>query len=101
MIAFQPRSASGASCLASATSSATPASAASDDQAAPAADAQSPDAETPGGGGQLSEIVVTAQKRRENSQETPIAISVSTSQGSADRHVTSSLDSGDGAIPSS
>lgn len=100
MIAFQPRLALGASCLVLATMLATPALAASDDQAAPAADTQSPDAEAPGGGGQLSEIVVTAQKRRENLQETPIAISVLTSQGLADRHVTSLLDLGDGAIPS-
>ena len=61
MIAFQPRLALRASCLVLATLLATPALAAPDDQAAPAADTQSPDAEAPGGGGQLSEIVVTAQ----------------------------------------
>lgn len=58
---------------------------------APAAD----DAE-----GGLKEIVVTAQKREENLQETPIAISVLSGAGLQDRHVTSLLDLGDGAIPS-
>jgi len=48
----------------------------------------------------LEEIIVTAQKRRENLQETPISISVLSSQGLQDRHVTSLLDLGDGAIPS-
>ncbi|MBU6267651.1 MAG: TonB-dependent receptor [Sphingomonadales bacterium] len=62
---------------------------------APASDAAAADAE-PG----LTDIVVTAQKRSENLQETPIAISVLSGQGMADRHVTSLLDLGDGAIPS-
>ncbi|HET9628052.1 MAG TPA: TonB-dependent receptor [Novosphingobium sp.] len=57
-------------------------------------------AEADAEGGTLSEIIVTAQKRSENLQETPIAISVLGSQGLADRHVTSLLDLGDGAIPS-
>jgi iron complex outermembrane recepter protein len=48
----------------------------------------------------LSEIVVTAQKRSENLQEVPIAISVLGSEGIANRHVQSLLDLGDGAIPS-
>ncbi len=48
----------------------------------------------------LQEIVVTAQKRRENLQSTPISISVLTGGGLADRHVTSLVDLGDGAIPS-
>ncbi len=70
---------------------ATPAIAA--DPAAPAADAA---ADSDG----LSEIIVTAQKRSENLQDTPIAISVLTSEGIKDRHVQSLLDLGDGAIPS-
>jgi iron complex outermembrane receptor protein len=60
-------------------------------QVAPAAD------ESEGG---LREIIVTAQKRPENLQETPISISVLSSAGIADRHVQSLLDLGDGAIPS-
>lgn len=51
-------------------------------------------------GSGLEEIIVTAQKRSENLQDTPISISVLTSQGLEDRHVTSLLDLGDGAIPS-
>lgn len=61
-------------------------------QATPAADAASDDG--------LAEIVVTAQKRRENLQQTPIAISVLGAEGIKDRHVQSLLDLGDGAIPS-
>jgi iron complex outermembrane receptor protein len=48
----------------------------------------------------LSEIIVTAQKRNENLQETPIAISVLSGEGLANRRVQSLLDLGDGAIPS-
>ena len=59
------------------------------EEAAPAADDQS-----------LSEIIVTAQKREENLQRTPISISVLGSEGLADRQVQSLLDLGDGAIPS-
>jgi len=51
-------------------------------------------------GGGLSEIIVTAQKRRENLQETPISISVMRSDDLANRHVQSLTDLGDGAIPS-
>lgn len=43
---------------------------------------------------------MTAQKRRENLQDTPISISVLTSENLQNRHVTSLLDLGDGAIPS-
>ena len=50
--------------------------------------------------GGLREITVTAQKRSENLQDTPIAISVLSSEGIANRHVQSLLDLGDGAIPS-
>ncbi len=48
----------------------------------------------------LAEIIVTAQKRSENLQDTPIAISVLGNEGIRDRHVQSLLDLGDGAIPS-
>jgi len=48
----------------------------------------------------LETIVVTAQKRTENLQSTPISISVLTAKGLENRHVTSLLDLGDGAIPS-
>ena len=62
-----------------------------------AADAAAAEADSEGG---LTEIIVTAQKRSENLQQTPIAISVLTSKGLEDRHVTSLVDLGDGAIPS-
>jgi iron complex outermembrane receptor protein len=48
----------------------------------------------------LREIVVTAQKRSENLQETPIAISVLKADDLINRHVQSLVDLGDGAIPS-
>jgi iron complex outermembrane recepter protein len=48
----------------------------------------------------LETIIVTAQKREENLQQTPIAISVLGSEGIANRHVQSLVDLGDGAIPS-
>lgn len=48
----------------------------------------------------LPEIMVTAQKRTENMQETPISLSVMRSEDLVNRHVTSLLDLGDGAIPS-
>ncbi|MBC2667778.1 TonB-dependent receptor [Novosphingobium piscinae] len=48
----------------------------------------------------LTDIIVTAQKRAENLQDTPISISVMTAQTLADRRVISLLDLGDGAIPS-
>ncbi len=48
----------------------------------------------------LTDIIVTAQKRAENLQDTPISISVMTAQSLADRRVVSLLDLGDGAIPS-
>lgn len=51
-------------------------------------------------GAGLDEIIVTAQKRSENLQTTPIAISVLGSEGITNRHVQSLLDLGDGAIPS-
>lgn len=66
---------------------------------AAAADAAAADAASDAEGG-LTEIVVTAQKREENLQQTPIAISVLSGKGLEDRHVTSLVDLGDGAIPS-
>ncbi|MBO9574978.1 MAG: TonB-dependent receptor [Sphingobium sp.] len=48
----------------------------------------------------LETIIVTAQKRDENLQETPISISVLGNAALTNRHVTSLLDLGDGAIPS-
>lgn len=48
----------------------------------------------------LDAIVVTAQKRPEDLQSTPISISVMRSADLVNRHVTSLLDLGDGAIPS-
>jgi len=48
----------------------------------------------------LEEIVVTAQKRSENLQDTPISISVLSSKALEDRHIGSLVDLGDGAIPS-
>ena len=73
--------------------------AAADAAAGAAAVAEAADAVAEGEGG-LTEIIVTAQKREENLQKTPIAISVLTGQGLEDRHVTSLVDLGDGAIPS-
>jgi iron complex outermembrane receptor protein len=48
----------------------------------------------------LETIVVTAQKRKENLQSTPISISVLTGAGLENRHVVSLGDLGDGSIPS-
>jgi len=48
----------------------------------------------------LSEVVVTAQKRETNLQDTPIAISVQTSQDLENRRVKSLADLQDGSIPS-
>ena len=48
----------------------------------------------------LADIIVTAQKRSENNQTTPIAISVLSDAALTDRHVQSLVDLGDGAIPS-
>jgi len=75
--------------------------------AAFAADAASPaaaDAASPGPDASpdrgLTEIIVTAQKRATNLQDTPIAISVLGSEDLANRHVQSLLDLADGGIPS-
>jgi iron complex outermembrane receptor protein len=48
----------------------------------------------------LDEVVVTAQKRQTNLQDTPIAISVLGADALQARHVQSLADLGDGAIPS-
>ena len=48
----------------------------------------------------LEEVIVTAQKRSENLQDTPIAISVMSATAVEDRHIYSLVDLGDGAIPS-
>ena len=48
----------------------------------------------------LEEVIVTAQKRTENLQDTPIAISVMSATAVEDRHIYSLVDLGDGAIPS-
>lgn len=75
---------------------ASPAFAAVPAPAVPAAAAPA-DAGDPQG---LTDIVVTAQKRPESLQKTPISISVMSEQGLQDRHVVSLVDLGDGAIPS-
>ncbi|MEI6487044.1 MAG: TonB-dependent receptor [Sphingomonadales bacterium] len=67
---------------------------------ATAAEAAAADAATAADGEGLAEIVVTAQKRRENLQTTPIAIAVLGNAALTDRHVVSLVDLGDGAIPS-
>lgn len=66
--------------------------------AALAADAAVADAAADDSG--LATILVTAEKRPENLQSTPISISVMRSDDLVNRHVTSLLDLGDGSIPS-
>jgi len=66
--------------------------------AAPALAAEADAAGDTGSG--LEEIVVTAQKRSENLQDTPIAISVISGEALKERAGVSLLDLGDGAIPS-
>lgn len=65
----------------------------------PAAAAEAADA-ADRSGVSLDEVIVTAQKRSENLQDTPIAISVMSATAVEDRHVYSLVDLGDGAIPS-
>ncbi|MEO0063236.1 MAG: hypothetical protein RLZZ08_1796, partial [Pseudomonadota bacterium] len=80
---------------------ATPAFAHSaDDAAATADDATAAADETAADEGGLNVITVTAQKREENLQQTPIAISVLGGNDLVNRHAQSLLDLGDGAIPS-
>jgi len=47
----------------------------------------------------LEEVIVTAQKRSENLQTTPIAVSVVSAQAMEDRHVYSLTDLNDGSAP--
>jgi iron complex outermembrane receptor protein len=61
-----------------------------------AAEATAADAEGYG----LTDITVTATKRETNLQQTPIAISVLSTQALEDRHVQSLYDLADGAVPS-
>ena len=51
-------------------------------------------------GGALEEVVVTAQKREEDLQKTPISISVMKPADIENRHIQSLLDLQDGSIPS-
>lgn len=69
-------------------------------QEAPAPADVAADAAGDAAGSGLTEIVVTAQKRKENLQETPISISVMRNDDLVNRHVTSLVDLGDGSIPS-
>lgn len=50
--------------------------------------------------GGLDVVIITAEKRDENLQDTPIAASILSDQGLEDRNVYSLTDLGDGAIPS-
>ncbi|KAA9014763.1 TonB-dependent receptor [Sphingobium limneticum] len=68
--------------------------------AAPAYAAEGDVAEADASAGQLDEIVVTAEKRPQSLQTTPISISVMRSDDLVNRHVQSLTDLGDGAIPS-
>jgi iron complex outermembrane receptor protein len=68
--------------------------------AAAAADAAATAAVAADASSGLDEIVVTAQKRETNLQDTPIAISVLGANALEARHVQSLADLGDGAIPS-
>ncbi|MGN5373330.1 TonB-dependent receptor [Sphingomonas hankookensis] len=58
------------------------------------------DGQTARTNGPLDEIIVTAQKRPENLQKTPIAMSVLSADDLKNRHVQSLVDLQDGAIPS-
>jgi len=60
------------------------------------------DASTPSrdAGNVLEEIVVTAQKRETNLQQTPVSVSVLTASGLEDRHAISLASLADGSIPS-
>lgn len=79
---------------------ATPASASDTKSSGSAPSGDKADAPKADSGQSLEEIVVTAQKRPENLQKTPISISVLKSDDLANRHIQSLLDLGDGAIPS-
>lgn len=79
---------------------ATPALAADPVAVADPAKATAPEDQKTNSDGSLSEVIVTAQKRPESLQKTPIAISVLSSEDLANRHVQSLVDLQDGAIPS-
>jgi iron complex outermembrane receptor protein len=66
----------------------------------PAAPEPAPMAQEQDANGALSEILVTAQKREENLQKTPISISVLKPADITNRHIQSLLDLQDGSIPS-
>lgn len=74
---------------------ATPAMA-DDTKAAPTPEVAAQDTNQDG----LGEIVVTAQKRETNLQQTPISINVLSEAALKDRHVQSLYDLADGAVPS-
>ncbi len=63
----------------------------------PAADPQASETQQSDG---LADIVVTAQKRETNLQQTPISISVLSSDNLQDRHVQSLFNLADGSVPS-
>jgi iron complex outermembrane recepter protein len=65
-----------------------------------AADAPAAGATAAAADSALAEVVVTAERRETNLQQTPIAISVVGATELADRHVESLINLGDGAIPS-
>lgn len=50
--------------------------------------------------GGLDEIIVTAERRKENLQDTPISISVLTADALDERAIVSLVDLGDGSVPS-
>lgn len=75
---------------------ATPALAADPEPAKTAA----PDDQKTNADGSLNEVIVTAEKRPQSLQKTPIAISVLSAEDLKNRHVQSLVDLQDGAIPS-
>jgi iron complex outermembrane receptor protein len=79
---------------------ATPALAADPVAVADPAKTTAPDDQKTTNDGALSEVIVTAQKRPESLQKTPIAISVLSAEDLKNRHVQSLVDLQDGAIPS-
>ncbi|MEG3092897.1 TonB-dependent receptor [Sphingomonas sp. PB1R3] len=79
---------------------ATPALAADPVVAVDPAKTTAPDDQKTTADGALNEVIVTAQKRPESLQKTPIAISVLSAEDLKNRHVQSLVDLQDGAIPS-
>ena len=59
-----------------------------------------PDDQKTNADGSLNEVIVTAEKRPQSLQKTPIAISVLSAEDLKNRHVQSLVDLQDGAIPS-